>query len=154
MIKNLLLDWAGTVMDEAKLAHMTSVLIFKNNGLEPPNLEDFKKEFFLPYMDYYRKHIPNITKEECNNAYLEIMENNKSKPFSGVVQILERLQKKGIQMAVLSSNVKIDIEEKMKMYNLSRFFKIVRGGVLDKETVIEQLLIELDFKPEETAFIA
>ena len=74
MIKNIIFDWSGTLSDDLVSVYTAVMEIFKKLGLEGLTLEEFKEEFTLPYMKFYRKFKIDVDKEELQKLYAKEIE--------------------------------------------------------------------------------
>ena len=63
-IKNIIFDWSGTISDDFTPVYQASTLVFKKLGREPISIEEFKREFALPYMLFWNKYFPKLKEEE------------------------------------------------------------------------------------------
>ena len=118
------------------------------------SLERFREEFELPVTNFYNRYIPNVSRKDINEAFIEaIFSVGEPKPFSEAEKFLEALHKEGIRMALLSSHVQKKIEQEMKDYGFSKFFVKIKGSVHDKRETILDLIKKCNFKKEETVFI-
>jgi FMN phosphatase YigB (HAD superfamily) len=68
-------------------------------------LEEYKRDFTLPYMDFYNKFDENLKSVDVDKVfYEEISFMPKSQPFSAAKEILEYIKNKGKNLAILSSH--------------------------------------------------
>lgn len=156
MIKNIIFDWSGTLIDDVIFTHMATMKVFEKIGLEKITLEKFKEEFILPYMDFYKKFKEDVDKDKkiidkTFNKEMNLI--NKSKLFSEVKGILNFLQQREIKMIILSSYLQESLEKEIKENNLQDFFLDINGGVFDKVKVVMEVMNKNNFKPNETIFI-
>ena len=72
MIKNVLLDWSGTLADDLSAVLKATNLIFAEYGRDPLTLEEFRLHFRLPFSGFYADLLPEATAEGCNIASLAV----------------------------------------------------------------------------------
>ena len=102
-IKNLVLDWCGTLSNDLLYVYRAAMAVFGKLGLKRLSWEEFRQKFKAPYMDFYRKFTQE-PKAKIDDLYLqEIRSFERPKLFSGVKEVLEFLNKKGKKLAILSS---------------------------------------------------
>ena len=61
MITNCLFDWSGTLVDDFVNVYKATALVFRARGKRPISIREFAREFKLPYMDFWRRYIPDMT---------------------------------------------------------------------------------------------
>lgn len=151
MIKNIIFDWSGTLSDDFVSVYIAVMEVFKKLGLEVLTLGEFKKEFTLPYMEFYRKFKKDVSKEEVQKLYSrEIELVDKPKPFPEAKEVLEFLERKEIKMVLLSVYLQKRLEEEIKNYKFQDFFINVYGNAYDKTEAIIKIMRKNNFKPKET----
>jgi phosphoglycolate phosphatase-like HAD superfamily hydrolase len=113
--------------------------VFRKLGLKKLTLEEYKKEFTLPYMKFYQKFKKGLDKEEIDKLFFqEINSVDEPKPFPKAKEILEFLKQKRINIALLSSHPQKKLEKEIKDYKFQKFFIDINGDVHDKvETILE-----------------
>ncbi len=152
-IKNIIFDWSGTLSDDLTPVHAASSNVFKRLGVRTLTLEEYKREFVLPYMEFY-KRFTNASKEKIDELFLEeIYHVEEPKPFPKVKQLLESLKKKKVKMVVLSAHFSKKLEKELKDYGFQGFFHEVNGSVHDKVETIKGIMERHNFKPAETAYV-
>ncbi len=154
MIKNIIFDWSGTLSDDLVSVYTAVMEIFKKLGLEVLTLEEFKKEFTLPYMEFYRKFKKDVDREELQKLYAEEIELvAKPRPFLEAKEVLEFLRQKEIKMILLSVYLQKQLEEEIENYKFQNFFVDINGSVYDKTKVVAEIMSKNNFKSDETIFI-
>ena len=154
MIKNIIFDWSGTLSDDLVSVYTAVMGIFKKLGLKVLTLEEFKKEFTLPYMEFYRKFKKDVDREELQKLYAEEIELvAKPRPFLEAKEVLEFLRQKEIKMILLSVYLQKQLEEEIEDYKFQNFFVDVNGSVYDKTEIVIEIMSKNNFKSDETIFI-
>ena len=154
MIKNIIFDWSGTLIDDVTFTHSATMKVFEKIGLERITLEKFKEEFTLPYMNFYKKFKENANKEIIDEWFdKEINLINKSKLFPETKEVLDFLKQRKIKMIILSSYLQGSIEREIKDNDLQNFFLDINGGVHDKTEVVSEIMRKNNFKPIETIYV-
>ncbi len=62
MIRNIIFDWSGTLSNDLIPVYTATMNVFRKLGLKTLSLEEYKKEFTLPYIHFYHKHKKNWKK--------------------------------------------------------------------------------------------
>jgi phosphoglycolate phosphatase len=154
MIKNILFDWSGTLMDDLTTTYKATVYIFEKLGGKPMSFKEYRKSFFLPYMNFWKQHFPDCTKEQINQLFREGLDaSGDTGLYPGVKDMLKRLHDKGIKMGVISSGPQEKIIADAKRYSVFDYFQEINGTIADKAEVITDILQRNNFKPEETMYV-
>jgi len=155
MIKNIILDWSGTISDDFIIVYKTTNLVFQELDLPKISEEEFKREFTLPYMNFWRKYIPNAEREKLQKIYAKAFEQVEDQPqiYPGVQEVLQRLHSSGKKLAILSTHVKEKIKEEATEYGIHDIFLEINGGIHDKRGKIMEIMERNGFNPEETMYI-
>ncbi len=153
MIKNIIFDWAGVLSDDIIPSYKAIMNMFMKWGIKTLTLEEFKREFTIPYMNFYRK-FTNMPKKKVDDLFIkEIYVVGEPRPFKGVKNLLNFLDKRAINLVLLSSHPQKKLEEEIERYCLQKFFVEVNGSVHDKTKIIEKIMKRNEFAPEETAYV-
>lgn len=153
MIKNVIFDWSGVLSDDIVVVHKATMNVFRKLGIKTISFKQFKKDFTIPYMIFYKK-FTNASQEELKKLYIkEIHSVGEPKPFPNAKKILEFLHGKGIKLAVLSTVPQIKLEKEIDGYGLRKFFVDASGDNHDKTEAIVDVMKRNKFAPEETAYV-
>ncbi len=60
MIRNIIFDWSGTLVDDLPAVWSASNHCFIKAGVAPLTLDRFRAEFQLPFRGFYERHIPHV----------------------------------------------------------------------------------------------
>lgn len=156
MIRNIIFDWSGVIKD-AIASHIWVVnRMFKKFGIKEISLEELKQNWEQPYMLFFNKYLPNLTIQEEQAAYKEIIFHQdcpKSEAFPGIVTLIKQLKRKNIFLAVISSDLPDMVFPEIKKYDLENIFNDVITNVHDKVEAICDLIRKYNLNPEETFFV-
>ena len=153
-IKNIIFDWSGTLSDDFTPVYQASMLVFKKLGREPISMEEYRREFTLPYMVFWNKYFPDLTKGEQDRLYAETI-NQVGEPtlYPGVVDELERLRSLSLNMIVISSHPHDKLMKEASAYGIQSFFQEINGGIHDKTETILGILQRNNFNPKQTIYV-
>lgn len=153
-IKNIIFDWSGVISNDIVPVYKAAMIVFEKLGAKRISLEQFRKEFDLPYTRFYEKHVPDAAEETLNRLYTEAIHSvEEPEIYPGIRDALEYLRISGVRMAVLSTHRKSKLDKEIVNYGLSGFFLSVRGSIVDKTDALTDLMKECRFRPEETAYV-
>ena len=60
MIRNVILDWSGTLVDDLPAVWEATNHCLRQAGKPGMTLADFRAEFCLPFTRFYQKHLPAV----------------------------------------------------------------------------------------------
>ena len=128
-------------------------MVFEKYGKEVPSLDTLRKEFTIPYMNFWNKYFPDMTIKEQNQMYEEFMSKKEIIAYPKVKEVLERLKIKGIKLFILSSDTLITIYPEIKRAGISCLISDVKDNCHEKTEALKELIKKHDLKTEETVYI-
>jgi phosphoglycolate phosphatase len=156
MFKNVIFDWSGVIKDCLN-AHLWSVNeMMKIFGGSPISKEELMQEWKQPYMNFWNKYFPNLTLQEEQKVYYEVLSRSdcpKSYSYSGIVEVIKKLKSNGCFLAIVSSDSPKTILPEIEEYSLENIFNKVIVDVPDKAKGVSKILGENNLNKEETIFI-
>ena len=155
MIRNIIFDWSGTLVDDLPAVLQASNFVLARAGKKEMSLEQFRAEFSLPFTNFYRRHTPDLPMEqletwfhaEFKRAQTSVIELPHAREF------LEFCREQKIRMFLLSSVHDDHFQVQCRTNGFDRFLEKAYTGVWDKVEKIHGLLAENQIKPDETLFI-
>lgn len=154
--KNIIFDWSGVVKEVVDSHFWVVNKMFGEAGVKAISLQEMRENWEQPYMLFYNKYVPGWTLEEEQEIYHKVITRKDCpKPCAceGIVKLIKKLNKKGVLMAVFSSDSAETLLPEIKQFGLENIFKEVIVNVHDKTEKIHELIEKNNFKPEETVFI-
>jgi len=155
MIRNLLFDWSGTLVDDLPGVVGAVNGMLRAAGAAEMTREEFKGRFRLPYTEFFAEVLPGLPVERLQQLYLEHFTH-----AHGDIEILPHAREfiqfaaaTGRRMVVLSSAPLPHVMAQAEALGVRDAFEVMRCGVIDKRMEIHGLLAELDMAAAETAFI-
>jgi len=154
MIKNIIFDWSGVINDNASNVCETANDMFEQLGGKRISLEEFRKEYQAPYMEFYNKYFPNLSMEEEQKLFSKYIVNHSDhKLYPGMRSVLESLKSEGLNMIIFSADPKSMFLSAIDQFGLDGMFDEFYCDVHDKTEEIEKILATHNYKGEETVFI-
>lgn len=155
MIKNIVFDWSGTLSNNIDVWFKTIQRMFRILGKpEGISMQELKMNFTLPYMKFYNKYFPDLTREHQMKLYGEGMHSfNTPDVFDGVKETILELYKRGYKLAVLSSDLYSTLDPEIKKTGFEEIFVEIVGDVHIKADALKHILRKNNFKKEETLFV-
>ena len=154
MIKNVILDWSGTVMDDLGPVVQATNCVFAEFDLPAITLDEFRDEFCLPMEPFYEKRMSAHSMDVINEAYHRhfVPFAESVAPLSNSRTFLEFCQKTGRRLFVLSTISPSHFEHQAGKYGLTEFFERSYTGIPDKRKKIGELLRDHNLRADETLF--
>lgn len=154
MVKNIIFDWSGTLSDDLTPVVLANNGVFRRLNLKIFSRKEFRQEFVLPYMEFYKKHAPGLSQETAERMFREEYdETDGPTVMTGAKDALKQLYSMGISMTVLSAHPQTNLEQECRDYGIFEFFKELKGSTHDKMLAIAALLRRNGFDPADTAFV-
>ena len=155
MIRNIIFDWSGTLVDDLPAVLQASNFVLTHAGKSPMSLDQFRAEFCLPFKKFYDRHTPEVPlpqletwfHAEFKRAQSSVIELPHAREF------LEFCEQQKMRMFLLSSVHADHYRVQCRANGFDRFFEQAYVGVWDKLEKIHDLLQSNRLEPAETLFI-
>ncbi len=154
-MRNVIFDWSGTVVDDLGPVVEATNAVLAHHGLAAMDRDTFRREFSLPFVDYYARILPGANIEDLELIFRPAMAASTA-PVTLIAEalpFLERCARQGCRMFVLSSAPPEAVETQAADLGLSGFFEVIYAGVWDKRERIGIIMEEHGLNPAETVMI-
>lgn len=154
MIKNVILDWSGTLADDLSAVLRATNLIFREYGRDDLTLDDFRRHFRLPFSGFYAEFLPEATSEGLEALYERhfLGLQGEIELLPGAREFLEFCRKSKKRTFLLSTIKPSHFEAQAARLGVADFFEHCYVGIMDKREKIREILQIHGLKPEETLF--
>jgi phosphoglycolate phosphatase len=155
MFRNLIFDWSGTLVDDmAPVIEATNIVLGKY-GIAPYDREGFRRNFRLPYREFYEEMLPGVALEELESHFRPAFDGATSlvTVLPHAREKLEWAKARGLRMFVLTSMDANAFGRQLEEFGMKEFFEETYAGVLDKREVISKILETHNLLKDETAFV-
>jgi phosphoglycolate phosphatase-like HAD superfamily hydrolase/8-oxo-dGTP pyrophosphatase MutT (NUDIX family) len=154
-IRNVILDWSGTLVDDFNPVFEATNEIFRHYGKPVFTLEDFREKFYLPFPEFYREHLPEMALPELDHHYHTAFKMLQTgiEPLPYSLEFLDYVRERGLPTFLLSSIHHEHFEAQGGRLGLQKYFRQAYTQALDKRKVILHLLAEHNLNASETIFI-
>lgn len=155
MLKNFIFDWSGTLADDLKPVWTATSAIFTHFGLTPLTLDEFRREFRLPFMEFYTEHLPDADPDELERLYEQFFADLHEQVtlLPGAKEFLHWSRTEGRRAFLLSTIKPVHFERQARLLGVQDAFEHAAVGVPDKRDKIHWLLEHFDLNPAQTCFI-
>jgi len=161
-IKQIIWDWNGTLLNDVEMCVKIMNNLLHKYALPLLNCEKYREVFGFPVKDYYAslgfdfEKVPfELVGHEFMDAYFKELPN--SLLFPEVKQVLEEINKLGMNQLVLSAMEHKALEKSMNDKGILPYFSKVQGidnHLASGKAELAQGLIESsDYNEEETLFV-
>ena len=155
MIRNIIFDWSGTLVDDLPAVWRATNHVFTQAGRPALSLDQFRAEFSLPFTPFYDRHLPGLPmaqlEEWFHTKFREVQDS--VEPLPHAREFLVFCRARGLRTFLLSTVHPDHWAVQSVRTGLGGFLDRPYVGVWDKRKVIHQLLGENDLAPAETVFI-
>ena len=105
MIRNIIFDWSGTLVDDLPAVWEATNYVFKQAGLTEMTLDEFRAEFCLPFKKFYDKFLPNVPMDQLETWFRSQFQccQDSVVPLPHAREFLQFCRTRGLRTFVLSS---------------------------------------------------
>ena len=147
-------DWSGTLIDNFQCFCQACGLMFKDLGREPISEEEIRSNFTLPYMKFWNRYFPNLSKEDQCELYEKyIHQVGEPKLFEDVAEMLTLIHDQGWRLFILSSDPISKLIIEIENSAMSHLFEKIVGNVHEKGGVIRSLVNEFNLNESEVYYV-
>jgi phosphoglycolate phosphatase len=155
MLRNLILDWSGTLADDFGPVAETRKFIFRRFGHAELLLEEFRECSRAPFDAFYNDRLPDIALGELGPFSEEhfIAGQHTGLLLPHALEFLRFCQATQRQVFLLSTMSEADYVEQSARLGVVHFFERAYVGVADKRARVREILTSNDLAATETAFV-
>ena len=155
VIRNIIFDWSGTLVDDLPAVLKASNFVLAQSGKPAMSLAQFRAEFQLPFTGFYDRHAPEVPmpqlEEWFHAAYRQSQASVTEIPHARA--FLEFCRARQFRTFLLSTVHGDHFKTQCRHNGFDAFIDKPYTDVWDKREKIHELLRENQLQPEETLFI-
>lgn len=155
MIRNVILDWSGTVVDDLSPVLMATNAIFRDFGRPEMSREAFRENFQLPFSKFYAEFLPEATTEGLEPLYHrffdELQDNVVLLP--GAREFLDFCRDTKRRVFLLSTIKRNHFETQATRLGVIDYFEHPYVEIFDKREKIHDILKTHSLEAKETIFV-
>jgi phosphoglycolate phosphatase len=152
-VECVVLDWSGVVNDDSELVWKSCNAVLRHYGKMEMTFDEFKRDFFLPYMEFYKQRFGLVDDvEKIRAVYFEEYNKHKSKILPGAVETLKKLRDKGVILAVFSAQRQQELSREAEEFGIAKYFDVLEGSIVDKREWLESFVKRLGLHKNEVIF--
>lgn len=154
-IRNVILDWSGTLVNDLPPVFDTTNHVFATCGLPALTLDEFRREFCLPIRKFYERRIPNVPQAKLEEIFLaryrEVQDAIVLLPHT--MDFLKFCQAGNYGVYIASTVDAHTYEYQSARFGLTGYITKPYIGLEDKTLKIHHILEENRLAPEATLFV-
>ena len=155
MIRNIIFDWSGTLVDDLPAVLKASNFVLTQSGKPEMSLDTFRAEFSLPFTKFYDRHTPEVPMQQLESwfhasfkqAQNSVIELPHARGF------LEFCRANKLRTFLLSTVHADYFKAQCRVTGFDAFLDKPYTDVWDKRKKIHEILAENHLQPDETLFI-
>jgi phosphoglycolate phosphatase-like HAD superfamily hydrolase/ADP-ribose pyrophosphatase YjhB (NUDIX family) len=155
MIRNIIFDWSGTLVDDLPAVWQATNYVLTQAERAEMSLEQFRAEFCLPFTVFYDRHLPHIPLSQLESWF-----HSRFKQVQGSVcelpharEFLEFCRSRNLRTFLLSTVHQDHFGVQAAVTGFDKYLDKPYLGVWDKRQKIHEILEENELEPGETLFI-
>lgn len=154
MNKSFIFDWSGTLSDNFHCFCQVCNLMFQELDSKPISEKEIRLNFTLPYMKFWNKYFPDLTKEKQCKLYEQFIHQvDEPELYKSVNETINFLHNSGWKIFILSSDPISKLIPETKKSGLSQLFQKAVGDVHEKGEVIKSLVNDFDLDRNQTFYV-
>ena len=155
MIRNVIFDWSGTLVDDLPGVLDATNYVLKQAGLAELTLDQFRAEFSLPFTKFYNRHLPHIAMAQLEEwfhfRFRQVQDNVVELPHAR--EFLEFCRKHKLRTFLLSTVHTDHYTVQARNTGFGPYLDRPYTDIWDKREKIHDILRENNLSPKETVFI-
>jgi len=155
VIRNIIFDWSGTLVDDLPAVWEASNYVLAQSGQPEMSLEQFRAEFCLPFKIFYDKHTPDVPMAQLEDwfhgRFRQVQASVCALPHAR--EFLELCRSHQIRTFLLSTVAADHFAVQERATGFGQYLDTPYIGVWDKRQKIHDILADNHLRPEETLFI-
>lgn len=155
MIRNVIFDWSGTLVDDLPAVLDATNHVLAKAGLPAMTRDRFRAEFKLPFTGFYEKYTPDIPLERLeewfHGRFKQVQDSVEELPHAR--GFLEFCRERGLRTLLLSTLHPDHFAVQIRKNGFDTFLDHPYLGVWDKRQKIGEILTHHGLDPAETVFI-
>ena len=155
MIRNVIFDWSGTLVDDLPAVWRASNHALQQAGVPAMPMEEFRREFRLPARDFYMERVTKESLPKLEGWFLEgfKLAQDTVTPLPHAREFLEFCRQHGLRTFLLSAVHPALFAQQEKISGFGPFLDKTYLGAHDKKDLIGQILRDNELDPTQTVFI-
>jgi len=155
VIRNLILDWSGTVVDDLSAVWQAVNHVLAQAGRKEVTLDQFRNDFCPSFSNFYADRLSHVQPDQVvawfNAHFTTLQDSVVALPYA--LDFLQFARAHGLRMVVLTAVHEPHFAVQARATGFAEFFERCYTGAWEKTKHIHELLREQAFNPAETLLI-
>ncbi len=155
MIRNIIFDWSGTLVDDLPAVWQATNYVLTQAGKAEMSLEQFRAEFCLPFTILYDRHIPEVPLPQLevwfHSRFKQVQDSVCELPHAR--DFLQFCRARNLRTFLLSTVHQDHFAVQSTVTGFDKYLDRPYVNVWDKREKIHEILEENNLMPQETLFI-
>jgi len=155
VIRNIIFDWSGTLVDDLPAVLKASNFVLTQAGRPEMSLEEFRAEFSLPFTNFYDRHTPHVPMAQLedwfHSSFRQAQDSVSELPYAR--DFLEFCRAQKLRTFLLSTVHQDHFQAQCRVTGFDAYLDKPYTDVWDKREKIHEILAENRLRAEETLFI-
>ncbi len=155
MIRNIIFDWSGTLVDDLPAVLKASNYVLTQAGRPEMSLEEFRAEFSLPFTNFYDRHTPHVPMAQLedwfHSSFRQAQNSVIELPYAR--DFLEFCRARKLHTFLLSTVHRDHFAAQCRVTGFDAYLDKPYTDVWDKRKKIHEILAENQLLADETLFI-
>lgn len=155
MIRNIIFDWSGTLVDDLPAVWEASNYVLTQAGRAEMTLEQFRAEFCLPFTIFYDKYTPHVPMDQLESWFHSRFRQCQASvcALPHAREFLEFARHHRLRTFLLSTVASDHFEVQQRATGFGEYLDKPYIGVWDKRKKIHEILEDNKLRSDETLFI-
>ncbi len=154
MIRNVILDWSGTLVDDLPpVIHATNAIL-RHYRVAELSRDEFRMRFRLPFMDFYAEILPGVEMAALESIFVKHFSqlHHTVTLLPGALEFLAHCEAAACRLFLLSTVKEAHFETQAQRLGVRGYFEHAYVDVMDKRLRIADILTERGLNPNETLY--
>ena len=155
MIRNIIFDWSGTLVDDLPAVLKASNFVLAQAGRPEMSLDQFRAEFSLPFTSFYDRHTPDVPMAKLeswfHSSFRQAQDSVRALPYAR--DFLEFCRAQKLRTFLLSTVHRDHFQAQCRVTGFDAYLDKPYTDVWDKRKKIHDILAENHLRADETLFI-
>jgi phosphoglycolate phosphatase-like HAD superfamily hydrolase/ADP-ribose pyrophosphatase YjhB (NUDIX family) len=155
MIRNVIFDWSGTLVDDLPAVWLATNYVLAKAERAEMNLDQFRAEFCLPFSGFYDRHIPHVPLPQLedwfHSRFRQVQDS--VQPLPHAQDFLDFCRENKLRSFLLSTIHYDHFAVQASVTGFGRYFEKAYVNIWDKRQKIHEILQENQLAGPETLFV-
>ena len=155
VIRNVILDWSGTLVDDLLPVVKTTNYVLTTCGLPAMTLQEFRAQFCLPIRKFYEHRVPHVPQATLEQMFLTEYPKHHAEItlLPHTLEFLGFCREREMGVYIASTVDTHTYETQMRRFGIGQFITKPYIGIEDKTAKIHHILDENELDRAETMFV-